>query len=117
MRACPITALLCQQAHNHGVYRQHCIMTMHRCKPACLPVLLLLDNQEALTNGLASLLHHHFIVRQSHEDELLHSALLMTDHLTVERVLCNAACMCARIYVVLMPNMQWACACSSAGSH
>ena len=102
----------------------HCLtlsnsMYPWRCKPvplvlhrhesllqACLPALSLLDSQEQLTTGLASLLHHHFIVRQSHEDELLHSAFLMTDHLTVERILCNAACMCARTRVALMPNMQ-----------
>jgi len=44
------------------------------------------------TDGFACLLDHHLIVRECHEDELLHCTLLMTDHLTIERILCNTPC-------------------------
>lgn len=44
------------------------------------------------TYGFAGLLHHDFVVRERHEDELLHSAFLLADHITVEGVLCNRSC-------------------------
>lgn len=44
------------------------------------------------TYSFAGLFHHNFIVREGHEDELLHGPFLLTDHLTIEWVLCNGAC-------------------------
>ena len=52
------------------------------------------------TYGFAGLLHHNLVVRERHEDELLHCAFLLTDHITVEGVLCNGSC-------ITKPDSAW----------